>query len=78
MEEDSTALGQWVHSETTNVETLDTIHRDLHENGDVSISSLSDADWTGSPLDRGSTFGYCTFFFGGRVEKSKAKSRCSF
>lgn len=45
--------------------------------GHLRIESLSDADWAGSPLDRSSTIGYCTFLFW-EVEKSKAKCRCSF
>lgn len=34
MEDDPHMLGQWVHSETTDVETLHTIHVDLLENGE--------------------------------------------
>ena len=35
--------------------------------GHLRIECYIDADWVGSPLDRKSTFGYCTFISGNFV-----------
>ena len=41
-------------------------------NGHLRLEGFTNADWAGSPLDRLSTIGYCTFFRGNRATwKSK-------
>ena len=43
-------------------------------NGHLQVEAYTDADWAGSPLDRKSTIGYCTFL-GGNLITWKSKKQ---
>jgi hypothetical protein len=42
-------------------------------NGHLRVECFTDADWTGSPLNRWSTTGYCTLFSGNLVSQKSKK-----
>lgn len=44
------------------------------KNGQTEITGYTDADWVGSPTDRRSTTGYCTFV-GGNLVTCKSKKQ---
>ncbi|BAT99138.1 hypothetical protein VIGAN_10052900, partial [Vigna angularis var. angularis] len=44
------------------------------DKGRIQVSGYCDADWTGSPIDRRSTIGYCVFL-GGNIISWKSKKQ---